>query len=73
MLLPCRAHSVCPCGFYYLLLIFQLHIFYVGHKHVPRRMGDAELRLECITTFCGVTPQGQNTGVSPGLMVTASP
>ena len=36
---------MCPCGFYYLLLIFQLHIFYVGHKHVPRRMGDAELRL----------------------------
>lgn len=34
-----------PASFYYLLLIFQLHIFYVGHKHVPRRMGDAELRL----------------------------
>ena len=41
-----------PCGFYYLLLIFQLHIFYVGHKHVPRRMGDAELRLGVHHKMC---------------------
>ena len=29
--------------------------------------------FECMTTFCGVTPQGQNTGTSPSRMVTASP
>ena len=29
--------------------------------------------FECMTTFCGVTPQGQNTGTSPSRIVTASP
>ena len=29
--------------------------------------------LECMTTACGVTPQGQNTGTSFSRIVTASP
>ena len=40
-----------PAFFNYLLLIFQLHIFYVGHKHVPGAWVMQNSGLECITTF----------------------
>lgn len=73
MLLPFRGAQCASLRFYYLLLIFQLHIFTSVTNMCPGAWVMQNSGLECITTFCGVTPQGQNTGVSPGLMVTASP
>ena len=45
----------------------------VGEEHLARRVGDGERRREAITAACGVTPQAQNTGTSPGSASTGSP
>jgi hypothetical protein len=46
--------------------IIELLVEDIGDEHMAGGVGDDHRRFRVFTAACGVTPQGQNTGTSPG-------